>query len=518
MSSEKDLLVSRLSNVLKLPKAQRWVCCEWFYSDIDKVIFESENDFSLCIKQSFPRLKTRMLSRKQWCILRSLIGKPRRCSDAFFQEERHMLDEKRHKIRLVQQRKVSEAELAEFKDIPQEIPLPLSIGHRVYAHISEPEEGVFVGTIAAIDTVEYTYRVVFDRASLGSHTVADFEIKSLSPVQAIPIKAYIQTFRPKSSHPTPMKTPLSQQHHLTPLLFGDDLNAMFSNSAVDSMLRFNSPLNLTELNEMSYSALNDASTTSVNDGAMLGGFPVRLLLLITRLNKILKAKKELVQKLDTFNGNAEVARVLKGCYSRDFQMKYAMLVLELEKLNKDLSEHLAAVQCLCEEFAPDMKIFSETGHNAEEMRKMCVIEAREIVAQANSSDEVSVVKCGRATELVTKLTALVLQIRDFAAMPADVGSAKSDSEMGFVRRTSFIDTQSLQLALADIKKDLCAKNAPLFEDKVEVHMKQIECGLNQYSKLHAFKDSDDNIDLLISSDVLDDALMSEDSAASSKNA
>ena len=44
----------------------------------DRVIFESENDFSLCIKQSFPRLKTLKLRRKQWCILRSLIGKPRR--------------------------------------------------------------------------------------------------------------------------------------------------------------------------------------------------------------------------------------------------------------------------------------------------------------------------------------------------------------------------------------------------------------------------------------------------------
>jgi hypothetical protein len=33
---EKNEIVKKLSNYLKLPKAQRWICCEWFYSDLDK--------------------------------------------------------------------------------------------------------------------------------------------------------------------------------------------------------------------------------------------------------------------------------------------------------------------------------------------------------------------------------------------------------------------------------------------------------------------------------------------------
>lgn len=124
-----------------------------------------------------------------------------RCSDAFFQEERQMLEEKRHKIRMIQQRKLSEQELAtsnDLKDLPNVIPMPLSIGNRVYAHITTPEEGVFLGTIAAVDPCDHTYRVVFDRASLGSQTLADFEVKSLQPpIQAIPLRAYVQTYRPK---------------------------------------------------------------------------------------------------------------------------------------------------------------------------------------------------------------------------------------------------------------------------------------------------------------------------------
>lgn len=50
----------------------------WIWTFFSRVIFESENDFALCIKQSFPRLNTNKLRRKQWSILRGLIGKPRR--------------------------------------------------------------------------------------------------------------------------------------------------------------------------------------------------------------------------------------------------------------------------------------------------------------------------------------------------------------------------------------------------------------------------------------------------------
>lgn len=52
-----------------------------------------------------------------------------RCSSAFFEEERSALKQKRQKIRLLQQRKV--ADISQFKDLPDEIPLPLVIGTKV---------------------------------------------------------------------------------------------------------------------------------------------------------------------------------------------------------------------------------------------------------------------------------------------------------------------------------------------------------------------------------------------------
>jgi hypothetical protein len=52
-----------LRNLLKLPKAHKWVCYEFFYSNLDKVLFEGENDFMVCLRESFPLLQTRRLTR-----------------------------------------------------------------------------------------------------------------------------------------------------------------------------------------------------------------------------------------------------------------------------------------------------------------------------------------------------------------------------------------------------------------------------------------------------------------------
>ena len=85
----------------------------------------------MCLKESFPQLKTRRLSRVEWCKVRRLMGKPRRCSEAFFNEERAELSRKRKKIRYLQQRKIGDA--SSYKDLPEDIPMQLTIGSRVTA-------------------------------------------------------------------------------------------------------------------------------------------------------------------------------------------------------------------------------------------------------------------------------------------------------------------------------------------------------------------------------------------------
>jgi protein lin-9 len=475
-----EQLISKLTNFLKLPKAIRWICCEWFYSDIDRVIFESENDFSLCIQQSFPKLKTRKLTRKQWCILRSLIGKPRRCSQAFFQEERQMLDEKRQKIRLIQQRKVSEQEASELNDLPQDIPLPLSIGHRVYAHICTPEEGVFLGTIAAIDLVEHTYRVVFDRMNIGSQTVADYEIKSVAPIQTVPIKAYIQTFRPKTTHTTPLK-------YSNPYLLLDESN-VHSLMQSDSI---NSPLKLSDLNDLSQKSIDSEY------GGYLGGFPVRLLVLITRLNKILLVKKDFIKKLNELNVQAEKYKAKNETCPREFQFKYASLVLELEKLNKDLNDYQIGVQTYCEEFSPELTPFSNPVCNSNELRNRTYKEAKEIFDKINKfSNNTTIIKSTHTSEFITKLTSLMLQIRDYSNANVNNNTLDDDSpsnNYNSLSNTIYFDTKAINITIDEIKKSINPKNIKLFEDKIQVHLNHINSGLSQFNTLHAFKESDDSV-------------------------
>lgn len=37
-------------------------------------------------------------------------------------------------------------------------------------------DGLFTGVIDALDTVNNTYRVTFDRAGLGTHSIIDYEV------------------------------------------------------------------------------------------------------------------------------------------------------------------------------------------------------------------------------------------------------------------------------------------------------------------------------------------------------
>lgn len=85
MSEETDpltteLLGRRLKNLLKLPKAHKFVMFEWFYSNLDQVLFKGENDFQVCLRETFPQLAARQLSRVEWSLIRRMMGKPRRCS------------------------------------------------------------------------------------------------------------------------------------------------------------------------------------------------------------------------------------------------------------------------------------------------------------------------------------------------------------------------------------------------------------------------------------------------------
>lgn len=93
---------------------------------------------------------------------------------AFFTQERVMLEKKRNKMRMVQQRKISD--LSSCIELPKEIPLQLVIGSKVTARLRKPQDGLFTGSIDAVDTSNNTYRITFERPGLGTHSIPDYEV------------------------------------------------------------------------------------------------------------------------------------------------------------------------------------------------------------------------------------------------------------------------------------------------------------------------------------------------------
>uniref|UniRef100_A0A8C5L6W5 Lin-9 DREAM MuvB core complex component n=1 Tax=Jaculus jaculus TaxID=51337 RepID=A0A8C5L6W5_JACJA len=410
----------RLRNLLKLPKAHKWCIYEWFYSNID-------------------------LTRVEWGKIRRLMGKPRRCSSAFFEEERSALKQKRQKIRLLQQRKV--ADVSQFKDLPDEIPLPLVIGTKVTARLRGVHDGLFTGQIDAVDTLNATYRVTFDRTGLGTHTIPDYEVLSNEPHETMPIAAFGQKQRPSRFFMTPPRL------HYTPPL--------------QSPITESDPF----LGQSPW-----RSKISGSDTETLGGFPVEFLIQVTKLSKILMIKKEHIKKLREMNTEAEKLKSYSMPIGIEFQRRYATIVLELEQLNKDLNKVLHKVQQYCYELAPDQGL--QPADQPTDMRRRCEEEAQEIVRHANSSTGQPCVENENLTDLISRLTAILLQIKCLA-------------EGGDLNSFEF---KSLTDSLNDIKSTIDASNISCFQNNVEIHVAHIQSGLSQMGNLHAFAANNTNRD------------------------
>ncbi|KAI4495050.1 PREDICTED: protein lin-9 homolog isoform X1 [Polistes canadensis] len=422
----------RLRNLLKLPKAHKWVCYEWFYSNIDKTLFEGDNDFMICLKESFPQLKTRKLTRVEWCKIRRMMGKPRRCSQSFFEEERKELERKRQKIRMLQQRKT--ADINSFKDLPPEIPLQLVIGTKVTARLRKPQDGLFTGSIDAVDTSNNTYRITFERAGLGTHSVPDYEVLSNEPPETISVASFAQKFRPR--HVQYVPSPPYAMKLLSPRLNNDPL---ISNASV-------------------------SAPKKSHIGGTINGYPVKLLEYMVKVNKILGAKKLKIKKLKDMNSEAEKRRSFGEPFPQDFERRYAGIIVELEKMNTALQEYLSDIQELCQEIAPEPSVAAMLAPS--HLREKCKQEAADMVARNNMIHDK---EPGKMNQLVTDLTALMLQVKSL-----------SDSD-----RNAY-ELKVLQGTMEQIRSKLSPQNQQVFQNCVEIHMQHIQLGLGQVGALTPF--------------------------------
>lgn len=410
----------RLRNLLKLPKAHKWVCFEYFYSNIDKALFDGENDFMICLKESFPQLTNKKLTQVQWAKIRRMMGKPRRCSQAFFAEERKELERKRKLIRYIQQRKTADICV---KDLPNEIPMQLVVGTKVTARLRKPQDGLFTGCIDAVDTSNNTYRITFERPKLGTHSVPDYEVLSNEPPDTICLSSITQKFRPR---------------YVMQEIFN-----LYQPSAPNK-------------NNSQGDPMIGCSELAQHFDSNTGNYPYQFLELIVKLNKILQAKRSKINKLKEFNCEAEKRKSFGQRMPEDFERKYAATVIDLERMNMDLQEYINEIQVYCQQIAPGPSLAAMLAPS--HLREKCLEEASALVEKNNNGS----VKESNVLDLITDLTALMFQVKSL-----------SDSDQ------NAYELSVLQGTMDQIKIKLEPQYQRLFQNNVELHMQRIQMGLGQ---------------------------------------
>lgn len=430
-SSDQDLSEARqlglkLRTHLKLPKAHRWACYEWFYANIDRTLLSGENDFCACLKETFPNLKTRKFTRTEWCKIRKLMGKPRRCSQAFLAEERALLSNKRQKIRQLQQQKIIDVNY--YRDLPEQIPLSLVIGTKVTALLHKPHDGLFTGTIDAVDTASHGYRITFDKSSIGTHTVPDYEVLSNEPPEFLPLNSFQTRIKPRMPI---LKSPKFLE------ILGHQVAEALGSKTIDN--------------------LNNTLTTftdEVDDGA--GGssnnsqYPIKLLALMVRVSKILSLKKKRIYELKSMNDEVERLQSLDQKVPIELKKSYASIIMDLEKLNNDLDDHLRAVQI----YSNELSIDTSCVPDSDTIKQRCSTEAKEILdlmlPEFKINSEASVT-------IITHMTTLMFHLKSL-----------SENDDNALQLKALNDT------MHEYKSKLDPDHISNYEDNVEIHVNYIK--------------------------------------------
>ncbi|KAB5537448.1 hypothetical protein DKX38_014981 [Salix brachista] len=178
--SFQDRVLSRkgkLSNCLSRYLVRRWCLFEWFTSAIDYPWF-AKREFVEYLEHvglgHIPRL-----TRVEWGVIRSSLGKPRRFSEQFLKEEKTKLNQYRESVR----EHYAELHAGTRDGLPTDLARPLSGGQRILALHPRTSE-IHDGSILTVDHSRYC--VQFDQPELGVEFVMDVHCMPLNPLENMP--------------------------------------------------------------------------------------------------------------------------------------------------------------------------------------------------------------------------------------------------------------------------------------------------------------------------------------------
>ncbi|KAL2325514.1 hypothetical protein Fmac_024572 [Flemingia macrophylla] len=170
-------LNEKLSSFLSSNMVRRWLIFEWFYSAIDYPWF-AKREFMEYLNHvglgNIPRL-----TRVEWSVIKSSLGKPRRFSEHFLSEERQKLEQYRESVR----KHYTELRTGVRDGLPTDLARPLYVGQRVIALHPKTRE-IHDGSVLTVDYDKF--RIQFDCPELGVEFVMDIDCMPLNPLDNMP--------------------------------------------------------------------------------------------------------------------------------------------------------------------------------------------------------------------------------------------------------------------------------------------------------------------------------------------
>ncbi|WCJ43139.1 DIRP Myb-like DNA-binding domain [Euphorbia peplus] len=167
----------KLSCSLSSPMVRRWCTFEWFYSAIDYPWFAKREFVEYLNHVGLGHMPT--LTRVEWGVIRSSLGKPRRFSENFLLEEREKLKLYRDSVR----NHYTELRTGIREGLPTDLARPLTVGQRVIALHPRTRE-LKDGSVLTVD--HDCCRVQFDSPEMGVEIVKDIDCMPLNPFYNMP--------------------------------------------------------------------------------------------------------------------------------------------------------------------------------------------------------------------------------------------------------------------------------------------------------------------------------------------
>ncbi|KAL7597112.1 hypothetical protein Lser_V15G27974 [Lactuca serriola] len=182
----KDKPREELSNCLSNKLMRRWCACEFFYSAIDDPWFAKQEFVEYLYHVGLGHVPR--LTRVEWGVIRSSLGKPRRFSINFLKEEKEKLNQYQDSVRT----HYTELRSGSRDGLPTDLARPLSVGQHVVAIYPKTRE-IHDGTVLTVDHDHHRCRIQFDRPELGVEQIMDTDCMPLNPFENMPASLMRQT-------------------------------------------------------------------------------------------------------------------------------------------------------------------------------------------------------------------------------------------------------------------------------------------------------------------------------------